>query len=295
MLIVTGTKRSGTSMWMQILVAAGFPPIGEAFPGVWEKSIKDANPHGFYESKFRSGIYFATNPNPETGAYMHPNQVKRHAVKVFIPGLIRTDYAFINLVIATVRSWREYTPSLQRLFDMENAFLAEARARGAAPPPRSFPSEKVEAIVKAGQLPPVLEWWFENYDLIRDVATRKYPFHMVTYDRLLKDPSLEIGKVLKWLGEEGNLEAAVAAVKPETRTQTKKEDGAPDPFVADFTEVFDELYDTIDRAENQNLSPAFVDKLNQTNQELAKRWEDAVKKRVEAIRAGVEPQGEPQK
>jgi len=32
--IVTGTKRSGTSMWMQLLRAAGFPPIGEALPRI---------------------------------------------------------------------------------------------------------------------------------------------------------------------------------------------------------------------------------------------------------------------
>jgi hypothetical protein len=28
MLIVTGTKRSGTSLWMRLLVAAGFPIFG---------------------------------------------------------------------------------------------------------------------------------------------------------------------------------------------------------------------------------------------------------------------------
>ena len=35
MIIVTGTKRSGTSMWMQILAAAGLPVFGEAFPRSW--------------------------------------------------------------------------------------------------------------------------------------------------------------------------------------------------------------------------------------------------------------------
>ena len=49
MFIVTGTKRSGTSMWMQILIAAGLPIIGEAFPMRWEHTIKAANPEGFYE------------------------------------------------------------------------------------------------------------------------------------------------------------------------------------------------------------------------------------------------------
>ena len=53
MMIVTGTKRSGTSMWMQILIGAGYPIIGEAFPMRWEHTIKAANPEGFYESHLR--------------------------------------------------------------------------------------------------------------------------------------------------------------------------------------------------------------------------------------------------
>ena len=32
MIFVSGTKRSGTSMWMQVLRAAGLPVLGEAFP-----------------------------------------------------------------------------------------------------------------------------------------------------------------------------------------------------------------------------------------------------------------------
>ena len=64
MIVVTGCKRSGTSLWMQILIAAGFPHIGKAFSKNWEKSIFEANPHGFYESIFRRGIHFMYNPHP---------------------------------------------------------------------------------------------------------------------------------------------------------------------------------------------------------------------------------------
>ena len=96
MLIVTGTKRSGTSLWMQILIAAGIPHFGEAFPRDWENTLKEANKEGFYESMLRAGIYYATNPHPKTGAYFFPEQVEGHCVKVFIPGLVRTDRAFIG-------------------------------------------------------------------------------------------------------------------------------------------------------------------------------------------------------
>ena len=79
MIIVTGTKRSGTSMWMQILIAAGFPHIGEAFPMRWEQTIKAANPDGFFESHLRRGVFYKTNPHPKTGAYLFPEQVQHHA------------------------------------------------------------------------------------------------------------------------------------------------------------------------------------------------------------------------
>jgi hypothetical protein len=59
-IIVTGTKRSGTSLWMQLLIAAGFPAFGEAFPGAWKRTLGSANPDGFYESNLRQGIYYAT-------------------------------------------------------------------------------------------------------------------------------------------------------------------------------------------------------------------------------------------
>ncbi|MEZ4287727.1 MAG: hypothetical protein R3A47_06190 [Polyangiales bacterium] len=81
MIIITGTKRSGTSMWMQLMKAAGFAPIGTAFPKKWESTIKDANKKGFYESKFRDGIFFATNPDPKTGMYVSPQASKTRRLK----------------------------------------------------------------------------------------------------------------------------------------------------------------------------------------------------------------------
>jgi len=282
-IIVTGTKRSGTSMWMQILIAAGFPSIGSAFPGIWEHSIRDANPRGFYESKFRQGVYFATNPDPETGAFVTPEQVRRHLVKIFIPGLVRTDYSYITRVIATMRNWREYCVSLKRLYSMEDTFRAEVTARGEVVPERSFPDEVVDSIVRAGQLPPALEWWFENYDLIRNMVTRRFPFHMTTYDQLLRAPDAEVGKVLRWLGE-GKLEPAIAAVQPELRTQAAPE--VADELVDDHAELFDELYARVDQA--RPLDAAFITKLNETNETLTARWEEVAKQRIEAVRSGVE-------
>lgn len=135
MIIVTGTKRSGTSMWMQLLQAAGFAPIGDAFPRNWETTLKDANPGGFWESELRRGIFYETNPDPKTGTYLFPEQTERHAVKVFIPGLLKTDRAFISKVVATIRPWRQYLGSVHRLYAIERKTQEAARKDSSSPLP----------------------------------------------------------------------------------------------------------------------------------------------------------------
>lgn len=266
MIIVTGTKRSGTSMWMQLLKAAGFPPIGGAFPRNWERTIKDANPGGFWESELRGGIYHATNPHPKTGTYLFPEQTRRHAVKVFIPGLIRSDLAFIDRVVATVRPWRQYVSSLDRLYAMEReAKEAAPKGTGKEPLPQIFMS-------------PVIEWWVENFSLISDIVTRRYPFYMVAYDSVLRAPEPTLRSVFDWLGD-GDVEAAIEEVQPTLRTQ--REDRRDEDEVGDLgldpqvIEVFDALYDLV--REQRPLDQAFVDRLNQTNEALEGPIHEAVK------------------
>jgi hypothetical protein len=245
MLIVTGTKRSGTSLWMRLLISAGFPAFGEAFPGEWDKKLRSANPEGFFESLLREGIYYATNPHPMTGDYFFPEQGEWHCVKVFIPGLIRSDRAYIGRVVATVREWREHAASLERLHALEDA---ERSATALGPPPR---------------MPPALEWWTENFALLRDVAIRRYAIHVQSYDGLLRDPEGVVHEVMRWLGR-GDAARALAAVRIERRSQVRPSLAGVEPDVA---EVFDELYAAIDRAEG--LSEALLSKLNETNVKLA--------------------------
>lgn len=249
MLIVTGTKRSGTSMWMQILIGAGFAYVGEPFSGRWEQTIKAANPDGFFESHLRRGIYYKTNPNPKTGAYLFPEQVQHHAVKVFIPGLVRSDRAYITRVIATVREWREYESSLKRLYAMED----ESRAKDG------------RAHLAPMRMPGALEWWAENFSLVRDIAIRRYPVHVQTYEGLLAEPERIIREVIKWIGR-GDADGAVAAVKPENRTQFRPPSDSVEPEVA---EVFDAFYAALHAG--KGLDAAMLARLNQTNEKLAPR------------------------
>ena len=268
MVIVTGTKRSGTSMWMQILGAAGLPVIGDAFPKQWERSIKGANPAGFYESQLRAGIYYRTNPHPRTGAFLHPTKTRHHAVKVFIPGLCRTDYAYLTRVLSTMRDWREYTASLDRLHAMEDAHNQNRALReGETEARRQASLERVRE--RRGKLPPPVEWWFETYELVRDVATRKYPFHLVTYRRLLEDPEREITRALTWIGT-GDVPKAVAAVRPELRTQDTPEIDVSGYLDAAEVEVMDDVYRSIH--DNGRLDARLLDRMNALHAELEPRF-----------------------
>jgi hypothetical protein len=249
MIIVTGTKRSGTSMWMQILDAAGFALIGEAFPSNWRESIRDANPNGFFESKLCAGVYFATNPDPVTGMYLFPDEVRSHAVKVFIPGVIKTELGFIDRCIATIRPWAEYAASLRKLH--AQAFTAEG-----LDDVRARPSE----------LAPELTWWAEYFGLIRDAATRRYPIHLQAYENLLADPDGVLTRVFEWIGD-GDVRAACEAVDPALHRNDAKsiERGRPD-LPPGCVETFDELYEAI--AKEVPLSSALITRLNETHARL---------------------------
>lgn len=294
MIVVTGTKRSGTSMWMQILQAGGFPVIGEAFPRNWRERIYDANPAGFYESYFRRGINFTTNPHPRTGTYLAPAATRQHAVKVFVPGLVRSDLAYIDHVVATIRPWREYVASLARLHAMEEA-ARERVTDPAQPQPPAPVYERAE-----------LEWWRENYMLLADVVTRGYPFFLVAYDAVIRDAEAILAEVFAWLGS-GDVAAAAAATRPDLRTQDK--DAATHPQViaaeaelsTEVTATFDALYDMA--LARRPLDQAMVDRLNATQEMLEPLLQSdhqrvrnaaaARRRALRAIRKGGTPDAEP--
>jgi hypothetical protein len=178
-----------------------------------------------------------------------PEHVDGYAVKVFVPGVIRSERAYITHLLANVREWREYEASLERLYALE-AQSREARraAGGEVDEPFNFP--------------PAYEWWMENFALVRDISLRRYPARLQTYDQVLGDPEATIGGVLRWIGR-GDVEAAVAAVKPGNRTQTRPSSDSVPPALA---QVFDDLYAGV--AAGNGISGALLRTLNETNQQL---------------------------
>jgi hypothetical protein len=249
MIIVTGTKRSGTSMWMHVLAAAGLPVIGERFPEGWGELLHAANPDGYFESELAAGINFQTNPHPLTGAYLAPEPTRGHAVKVFIPGLVRTDVAFIDRCLATMRDWRSHVRSVRRV----RAIVGATEGEG----------------LGDDILPPALQWWCAWYGLVRDIAVRGYAAHVLSYAGLLRDPERHIAEVLAWIGR-GDPEAAAAVVRvpspargPEEVLSDAELSGGIDPR---HLQVFDDLHAAID--EERPLSASLVDALNRTDAAL---------------------------
>ena len=253
MIIVTGTKRSGTSMWMQILQGAGFKVFGNAFPKDWGETIREANPEGFYESHLRNGIHFQTNPHPKTGAYIHPADSRALVVKVFVPGLIKSDLAYIDRVLASMRHWREYHGSLTRLYTLERENRSRLREK---------------EMPELRHVSPALEWWAENYSLLSDVIQRRLPIHMVAYESVLRDPEPVIREVLEWIGD-GDLEGALAAVKPQLRTHEARALPEVPDIEPEIAAVFDELYARV--RDRRGVDGDFIDVLNETNDKLAER------------------------
>jgi len=263
MVIVTGTKRSGTSMWMQMLVAAGLPHIGERFPGPWEKSIGHANPGGFYESRLRQGVFYATNPDRRTGEYLPPAPTRQHAVKIFIPGLVRTDIAYVHRVVATMRHWSSYGPSLRRLQDMEDEYFFEN-------PKEGMTGEEMVANMRKrrSKIPGPIEWFLEYYDLVRDLSTRRYALNLSTYESLLEDPQPILERVFAWLGigEPAKALEIIDTTRNPWKPQPWDTEGVSDTYIQLFNDVHDSIHRT------QSLPPTLLARMNEAQAELVKEY-----------------------
>jgi hypothetical protein len=229
MIVVTGTRRSGTSVWMQILDKGGFRILGDAFPAKWRDLVEAANPRGFYESTLVQGINYKTNPDPKSGVWLPPDKVSHVAVKIFADGLVKTDFAYIDRVVFTIRRWQDCEASQQRLDEIKSKH----------PEIDGFDIN----VHRAARLPKGYLWWKANFSLVKDMRTRGYPVAAVSYEALLADPEKIVDSVFRWFGA-GDAIAAASAVEKSLQTQSQVEYADIDHHLGD---VFDELYDTLDR------------------------------------------------
>ncbi len=248
MIIVTGTRRSGTSVWMQILQQGGIQILGEPFPANWKSIMEEANPKGFYESTLVQGINFQTNPDPVSGAWIPPDKVTDIGIKIFADGIVKTDFSYITKVIYTIREWRECEASRKRMDEIK---LGGSGAAGL--------DQNSEVWAK---LPSGFAWWKANFSLVKDMRTRRYPVAAFSYAALLEDPEKLTRAGFEWLGR-GDANAAANAV--DRSLQTQKEVSLLD-VGHDYDGIFDELYDALHA--NQMISPAFYTKLAETDTKI---------------------------
>lgn len=220
MMVVSGTGRSGTSLWMQVLAAAGFTPVGEAMPDRY-RTLEGLNPEGFFESTLSAGVNFSTNPDPRTGALLRPEESRRLAVKIFSFGLRRTERAFLDRVLLTVRSWRGFGPSFARLAALDGGPMLRPDGR---------------------PVDPAL-WWFTELSATLDDARRRgYPLRVVPFEATLADPEAVVGAALRWLEQPCDVPAGVAAVRPDLTSPAEDPRGDLPPA---WTETLDAFYENL--------------------------------------------------
>ncbi len=169
MIVITGARRSGTSLWMRLYKEAGHPIIGQAFPSHWASSIAEANPDGFFEAPLRHGIDARSNPDPITGEHYTPASTRGRVAKMFIPGLLRTDGAYVEKVVLTFRDWRRVWASTERLYALEACWH---QMHGAVDEPRHWHSEHPS-------VPWPVAWWHEHTALLADARRRGLPVHRI--------------------------------------------------------------------------------------------------------------------
>ena len=230
MRVVAGCRRSGTSLWMQICKRGGLPVVGEAFPRDWE-ALWELNREGFWESEHRYGV----TENAEA--------LRGRVVKMFVPGVLRTDVRHLEAVLITLRSWREHVASVERFEAVEQRIRAE-----------EVPRDR----------PPALEWFHEVMCLLGDVSERGYPAMIVAYDTVLDHPRETIARAFDHFGHEGDIDEAVRAVRRDLRTFEAPETDAR--LDAETITLFDDLYERV--RHRKPFDDAFIARLNETHQKV---------------------------
>lgn len=228
MIVVSGTGRSGTSLWMQILGAAGLPLRGDVFPEGWER-FASANPRGYFESSLVEGLTARAYSGPPT---------RELAVKVLLRGIPLSRLVHLDAVVVSVRHWRGYAGSMRRAKEIFG---------------RALEGDGVDPCVK---------WWLDHAMFIEDALMRGYPFRFVSFEATLERPEEVLPSVLSWLGLPCD-ERTLAAVEPALWSRSTADLSA---VPARWAERFDELYDRM--ATGAPLDDSFLARMRAFQEEL---------------------------
>ena len=254
--IVTGAKRSGTSMMMYLLREAGIPIGGFKFP------IRPETKNGSVDQILDRGCDFLSDNHIQqqteftrhniNGYWEYPSicgeglEVQHRfydgtTIKVFAHALPNCHDALVDRVIYMIRNPRKVLRSRIQLGELaEDSDLLRLQAL-------KMRQEKVRAIQ-----------WLHHRELQRQAKQASEgtaadhsndnslpSFKIVIYEKLLNDPEGVLGSLLSWIGR-GELSWAIKAV--DTHQDRSKELGFSSPQMKSLMEVYEHL------SEN-NLAP----------------------------------------
>jgi hypothetical protein len=174
--IVSGLPRSGTSMMMRVIAAAGIPPLTDEL-----RKADDDNPHGYFEYE----PVKTTKQNPSWLEHARGGVVKM--VHLLLPDL-PTGYRYRVVM-------------MQRELDEVLASQAKMLARTGRP---AAPAETLKRVY-ASQLQQVRKWMDGRPDV---------SWIEVSYNRMLAAPTEEIARVAEFLGVPEAADRMLAAVDP---------------------------------------------------------------------------------
>jgi hypothetical protein len=227
MIVATGPASTAGSAWVDVLRGAGVPVLGESLPAEWSEGVRaDVHP-SYFSTLTEQGVYYKTNPDPFSQAYLDAASSAPFAIGMKVVAVLRTERAYLDHVVASMPHFRTRTAG-------------------------------------AGDLESVLMWWNDNFLLLRDAATRRYPLRLVTDEALARDPEGATRSTLAFLGVEPT-EAAIAQARrcpPPVAVESAVDLEMP----VTVLDVFEALHRRVDNEEG--FDRTFIEHLYAVNEAL---------------------------
>jgi len=179
--IVSGLPRSGTSMMMQLLVAAGLPALTDG-----ERAPDEDNPLGYFEFRKATSLAQDSSWLPEA---------RGKVVKIVAQLLLSLPPGEHYEIILMERNLSEVVGS-------QRAMLARQGRAGAALDERQL-----------------IETYRVQLERIRRQLARRPDVRLlqVDYGELLAAPAAGVGRLARFIREPFNQEAAVGSIRPDLR------------------------------------------------------------------------------